>query len=58
VPIAMSRRAFAPLKIPIGHGAERIGPYGDSDWFMEEDEAPTGFMVIKGEVFLAVMKHY
>jgi hypothetical protein len=47
-----------PLKIPIGHGAERIGPYADSDGFIEVDEAPAGFMVIKRETFLAVMKHY
>ena len=43
---------------PIGHGTQPVGPYVDADGFVEVDEAPTGFMCIKRQVFLDMMKHY
>ena len=43
---------------PIEHGKTKVSQYADSDGFVEVAEAPTGFMVIKRQVFLAMMKHY
>lgn len=43
---------------PIAHGKEKIGPYVDADGFVEVAEAPTGFMCIKRQVILDMMKHY
>ena len=43
---------------PIDHGASRVGRYVDSEGFIEVAEAPTGFMVIKRQVFPMMMKHY
>ena len=43
---------------PIEHGALPIGGFIDSDGFIEVAEAPTGFMVIKRDVFSKMMKHY
>jgi len=43
---------------PIGHGTSRISDYADPDGFVEVAEAPTGFMVVKRQVFTQLMKHY
>ncbi len=43
---------------PIGHGGEKVGSYADGDGFVEVAEAPTGFMCIKRDVLLRMMKHY
>lgn len=43
---------------PIGQGSEPLAPYLDGDGFIEVAEATTGFMVIKRDVFLKMMKHY
>lgn len=43
---------------PIGHGTQPVGRYVDADDFVEMDEASTGFMCIKRQVFLEMMKHY
>ena len=43
---------------PIAHGAEKVGPYADAQGFVEVAEAPTGFMCIKRDVFMKMMRHY
>jgi len=43
---------------PIGHGGSRVSSYADADGFVEVDEAPTGFMVIKRHVFARMMESY
>ena len=43
---------------PIGHGGNRVSSYADADGFVEVDEAPTGFMVIKRHVFARMMESY
>ena len=43
---------------PIGHGEEKVSSYADADGFVEVAEAPTGFMCIKRDVILRMMKHY
>jgi hypothetical protein len=43
---------------PIGHGKERVSAYADVDGLVEAAEAPTGFMCIKRDVLLRMMKHY
>lgn len=43
---------------PILHGAAPVGPYADAHGFVEVAEAPTGFMVIKRDVFTRMMRHY
>lgn len=43
---------------PIAHGKEPVGKYMDEDGFVEVAEAPTGFMCIKRQVLLDMMKHY
>jgi hypothetical protein len=43
---------------PIGHGALKVSAYADADGFVEVAEAPTGFMCIKREAILRMMKHY
>ncbi|MCJ2013418.1 hypothetical protein [Methylobacterium sp. J-076] len=43
---------------PIGQGEEPLRPYIDEDGFIEVAEATTGFMAIKRDVFLRMMKHY
>lgn len=43
---------------PIAHGATQVSQFADSDGFIEVAEAPTGFMVIKRHVFLAMMQRY
>ncbi|WP_449410105.1 hypothetical protein [Methylobacterium komagatae] len=43
---------------PIGQGTEPLQPYIDEDGFIEVAEATTGFMAIKREVFIRMMKHY
>ena len=43
---------------PIAHGKEPVGKYMDQDGFVEVAEAPTGFMCIKRQVILDMMKHY
>lgn len=43
---------------PIGQGAEPLQPYIDEDGFIEVAEATTGFMAIKREVFIKMMRHY
>ena len=62
VPAGMTRKQFETAYTdypfnPIGHGT-RVSQYADSDGFVEVAGAPTGFMVIKRHVFLAMMKHY
>jgi len=63
VPAGMTRKQFETAYTdypfnPIEHGKTRVSQYADSDGFVEVAEAPTGFMVIKRHVFLAMMKHY
>lgn len=43
---------------PVGHGTAPVGSYVDAEGFVEVAEAPTGFMVIKRQVFLKMMEHY
>ncbi len=43
---------------PIGHGSEKVRGYADADDFVEVAEAPTGFMCIKRDVILRMLKHY
>lgn len=43
---------------PIGHGGEKVSTYADGDGFVEVAEAPTGFMCIKRDVILKMMRHY
>jgi len=43
---------------PIEHGALPIAGFVDADGFVEVAEAPTGFMVIKRDVFIKMMAHY
>ena len=43
---------------PVNFGQGPIAPYIDADRFIEVAEAPTGFMVIKRQVFLDLIKHY
>src|ERR1700693_1076347 len=43
---------------PIMHGGARVSDYADSDGFIEVAEAPNGFMVVKRNVFLAMMQRY
>ena len=43
---------------PIGHGNARVSGFADADNFVEVDEAPTGFMVIKRHVFTRMMERY
>jgi hypothetical protein len=43
---------------PVGYGKTRVGAFADVDGFVEVAEAPTGFMVIKRQVFHQLMKHY
>jgi hypothetical protein len=62
-PAGMSQREFEdryreyPFN-PIGHGKEPVSSYADADGFVEVAEAPTGFMCIKRDVFIRMMKHY
>ena len=43
---------------PVGQGLEPLAPYVDEDGFIEVAEATTGFMCIKRDVILRMMKHY
>jgi hypothetical protein len=63
LPAGMTRKQFETAYTdypfnPIEHGKTRVSQYADSDGFVEVAEAPTGFMVIKRHVFLAMMKQY
>jgi len=42
----------------IKHGALPIGPFADEHGFIEVEEAPTGFMCIKRNVFQRMIEHY
>ena len=63
LPAGMTRQQFEdryteyPFN-PIGHGAERVSSYAEADGFVEVDEAPTGFMCIKRDVFTQMMEKY
>jgi hypothetical protein len=63
LPAGMTRKEFEeryteyPFN-PIGHGNARVSGYADGDGFVEVDEAPTGFMVIKRHVFSRMMERY
>jgi hypothetical protein len=63
LPAGMTRQQFEeryteyPFN-PIGHGSARVSGYADADNFVEVDEAPTGFMVIKRHVFTRMMERY
>src|SRR5262249_11976935 len=43
---------------PIAHGAGPVSSYADADGFVEVAEAPTGFTVIKRQVFKLMMEKY
>jgi hypothetical protein len=43
---------------PIMKEGTRVSDYADSDGFIEVAEAPNGFMVVKRNVFLAMMQRY
>jgi hypothetical protein len=63
LPAGMTREQFETTYTdypfnPIGQGKTRVSQYADSDGFVKVAEAPTGFMVIKRHVFLAMMKQY
>ncbi len=63
LPAGMTRQQFEDTMCafpfnPIGHGTRPVGPYVDQDGFIEVAEAPTGYMCIKRDVFLRMMKHY
>jgi len=63
VPAGTTREMFEtmytdyPLNA-VGHGAEPLQKFMTEDGFVEVAEAPTGFMVIKREVFSKMMKAY
>jgi hypothetical protein len=63
LPAGMTEKEFQdrfteyPFK-PIGHGESRVSSYADAEGFVEVDEAPTGFMVIKRHVFARMMESY
>jgi hypothetical protein len=63
LPAGMTQRQFEdrytdyPFN-PIAHGKTQVSQFADSDGFIEVAEAPTGFMVIKRHVFLAMMQRY
>jgi hypothetical protein len=63
LPAGMTQREFEiryasyPFN-PIKHGALPVGPFADEHGFIEVDEAPTGFMCIKRNVFYRMMQHY
>ncbi|CAM5771166.1 hypothetical protein LMIY3S_03417 [Labrys miyagiensis] len=42
----------------VDHGKTPLSQHIDEDGFIEVSEAPTGFMVIKRDVFLKMMRHY
>lgn len=43
---------------PIMHGGAHVSEYADTEGFIEVAEAPNGFMVVKRNVFLAMMQRY
>lgn len=63
VPAGTTRELFESLYTDyplnaVGHGAEPLQKFMTEDGFVEVAEAPTGFMVIKRDVFMRMMKAY
>lgn len=63
VPAGTTQEAFETLYTDypfnaVGHGAEPLDKFITPDGFVEVSEAPTGFMVIKRQVFPRLMQHY
>ncbi len=63
LPAGMTRQQFETRYTdyafnPVHHSTAPIGPYVDTEGFLEVSEAPNGFMVIKRDVFTKMMAHY